>query len=95
MTKLNDESLNWIYQHLDELEQKLIVCDFARAHRRAYPQPCSFVEDRLHDLIFSFLMVMMGENIPKTLWSVTDYSVLYGLIDENRDLDGIELTDSQ
>lgn len=29
MTKLNDESLNWIYQHLDELEQKLIVCDFA------------------------------------------------------------------
>lgn len=91
--KLNSENLNWIYQHLDELERVLVANDYAREHRMECPEACKHSNDRLHDLIFSFLMIIMGESIPRTLWSVPDYSVLFGLIDENRDL--IELSDDQ
>ena len=45
-------------------------------------------DEQVHDLAFSFLMVAMGESIPKTLWSADDYSVLYGLImDADGDLE--------
>ena len=46
----------------------------------------------MHDLAFSFLMVAMGEHIPKSLWSVGDYSDLYTLIDNAEELD---VTDDQ
>lgn len=93
--KLNNENLNWIYQHLNELERTLVALDYSREHRREFQESYTYADEKLHDLIFSFLMVAMGESIPRTLWSVADYSVLYGLIDENRDLDGIELSDDQ
>lgn len=93
--KLNSENLNWIYQHLDELERMLVVLDYWLEHRKAFPESFKHADEKVHNLIFSFLMVAMGESIPRTLWSVADYSVLYELIDENRDLDGIELSDNQ
>ena len=93
--KLNDESLNWIYQHLNELERTLVALDYSLEHRRTFQESYTYADKKLHDLIFSFLMVAMGESIPRTLWGVADYSVLYGLIDENRDLDGIELSDNE
>lgn len=93
--KLNNESLNWIYQHLYELERTLVALDYSREHLHTFRESYTYADKKLHDLIFSFLMVAMGESIPRTLWGVADYSVLYGLIDENRDLDGIELSDSE
>lgn len=93
--KLNSENLNWIYQHLDELERMLVVLDYSLEHRKAFQESFKHADEKVHNLLFSFLMVAMGESIPRTLWSVADYSVLYGLIDGNRDLDGIDLSDNQ
>ena len=93
--KLNNENLNWIYQHLNELERTLVALDYSREHLYTFRESYNYADKKLHDLIFSFLMIAMGDSVPRTLWSVEDYSVLYGLIDENRDIDGIELSDDQ
>lgn len=91
--RLNNESLNWIYQQINELKRTLVTLDYIMQNCKWDSEARRRIDDHLDDLALSFLLVAMGENIPKTLWSVGDYSILYGLIDENRDIDGMELRD--
>lgn len=84
--KLNDERLQWIYDNADSLKEAAVVCDFCKQHR-TLDDTSRKADGLLHDLSFSFLMVAMGEHIPKSLWSVSDYSVLYGILDDAKELD--------
>ena len=91
--KLNDKRYQWLYDKCNEMKRVLVTLDYLRQHREI----CSGSEvytktnDKAHHLAFSFLMVLMGEHIPKTLWTVNDYSELYGIIDDKRD--DLELMD--
>lgn len=89
--KLNDSRYQWIYDNADRLKQAVVVADFCKQHR-AIDDTFRKSDELLHDLSFSFLMVAMGEHIPKSLWSVDDYSNLYTLIDNT---EGLDVTDDQ
>ena len=83
--KLNNSRYQWIYDNADKLKQAVVVADFCKQHR-ALDDTFRKADGLLHDLSFSFLMVAMGEHIPKSLWSVDDYSVLYGILDDAKEL---------
>lgn len=85
--KLNDDRYQWIYDNIDELKQAVVVCDFCKQNRTLGEETYRKADSLMHDLAFSFLMVAMGEHIPKSLWSVSDYSDLYTLIDNAEELD--------
>ena len=85
--KLNNERYQWIYDNIDKLKQAVVVADFCKQNRTLGEETFRKADSLLHDLAFSFLMVAMGEHIPKSLWSVEDYSVLYGLLDNAEELD--------
>lgn len=89
--KLNDSSYQWIYDNADKLKQAVVVADFCK-QRRTIDDTFRKADGLLHDLAFSFLMVAMGEHIPKTLWSVNDFSVLYGILDDAKEL---EISDNE
>lgn len=90
--KLHDKRLQWIYDHTDMLQRAVVVVDFCKQHRTYGDETYQRADSLMHDLAFSFLMVAMGEHIPKSLWSVGDYSDLYTLIDNTKELD---VTDDQ
>lgn len=85
--KLNDERLQWIYDHTDMLKRAVVVVDFCRQHREYRDVTYQKADSLMHDLAFSFLMLAMGEHIPKSLWSVGDYSVLYSILDDAEELE--------
>lgn len=79
--RLNDERYQWIYDNIDRFKQALVTLDFIRKWKCGTDSPAfRRADEQVHDLAFSFLMIAIGEHIPTTLWSVNDYSVLYGLI---------------
>lgn len=84
--KLKNERLQWIYENADELKKAAVALDFCMECGTS-DGTYKIADSRLHDLAFSFLMVAMGEHIPKSLWTVDDYSVLYGIIDDSDELD--------
>lgn len=88
--KLYDRRMQWIFDHADEFKKAVVAADYMK-ERRAAPGGSAMTDRALReakDLAFSFLLVLMGEHIPTTLWSASDYSVLYGLIFNNdEDLD--------
>lgn len=88
--KLYDQRMQWILDRTDEFKEAVVAADFIKQHRAA-PGGSAMTDRALReakDLAFSFLLVLMGEHIPTTLWSASDYSVLYGLIfDADEDLD--------
>lgn len=84
--KLNDDRYQWIYDNVERIKQAVAVADFCK-HSRTIDDTFRKADALLCDLSFSFLMVAMGEHIPKTLWSVDDYSVLYGILDDAEELD--------
>ena len=92
--KLNDEGYQWIFDNIDRFKQALVTADFCKEWRLRSADSKTFIlaDEQIHDLAFSFLMVAMGEHIPKTLWSAGDYSVLYGIISDAKD-DGLQITD--
>lgn len=85
--KLHDKRLQWIYDHTDMLQRAVAVVDFCKQHRTYSDETFQRADSLMHDLAFSFLMVAMGEHIPESLWSVSDYSVLYGILDDAEELD--------
>ena len=89
--KLHDKQYQWIYENCERLQRAITVLDYCKENRFSGYDEKVFrkADDEAHDLEFSFLMVAMGEHIPKTLWSVDDYSVLYGVI---TDADDLEIT---
>lgn len=90
--KLHDKRLQWIYDHTDMLQRAVVAVDFCKQNRTLGEETFRKADSLMHDLAFSFLMVAMGEHIPKSLWSVGDYSDLYTLIDNAEELD---VTDDQ
>ena len=92
--KLNDKQYQWIYDNIDRFKQALVTADFCKAWRLSGMDSKAFqlADDQIHDLAFSFLMVAMGEHIPKSLWSVDDYSVLYGVLDDAHDKGELRIT---
>lgn len=85
--KLHDERLQWIYDNIEHFKRALVTVDFCKQHRVSGYEDRTFnkADDILHSLAFSFLMVAMGEHIPKCMWTVDDFSELYGVLDDKRD----------
>lgn len=85
--KLYDERYQWIYDNIEHFKRALVTVDFCKQHRVSGYEDRAFnkADDILHSLAFSFLMVAMGEHIPKCMWTVDDFSELYGVLDEKRD----------
>ena len=91
--KLKDEQLNWIYQNIDEFKKAVITLDYLQIHKRLDSTLRNNINDNILSMALSFLMVAMGDNIPKDYWQVDDYSVLYGVLDTHKDDDGMNLRD--
>lgn len=88
-----DERSQWILDNLERFQKVIIARDYliengmrcpGNINRGAY----ELADQEAHNLALSFLLVLMGEHIPVKLWSVGDYSELYGVIfDEEDNLD--------
>lgn len=87
--KLHDERLQWIYDNIEDFKRAIVTVDFCKQHHedRAFNKADYIVES----LALSFLMVAMGDHIPKEMWTVNDFSELYTVLDDNRD--GLNLRD--
>lgn len=84
--KLNDERYQWMYDQCNDLKRALVTWDYLKQRGFGYSNDAyKKVSDTVHHKALSLLMVAMGEQIPKSLWSVNDYSVLYGILDDNKD----------
>lgn len=85
--KLNDERLQWIYDNIEDFKRALVTVDFCKQHRILGYEDKTFnkADDIMHSIALSFLMVAMGEHIPKEMWTVDDFSELYAVFDDNRD----------
>ena len=91
--KLHDKRLQWIYDKCNDMKKAVVTLDYLKQQKLGYSdEGYRKTSDNAHHLAFSFLMVIMGEHIPKSLWTVNDYSVLYGIIDDNKD--ELELMDN-
>ena len=77
-----DKSNEWIFEHLEKLKKYLIAAEVAK-ELRVSPEP---FRDKAEHTAFSILMIVLGEHTPKRLWGVSDYSVLYGMIADDKDL---------
>ena len=94
--KLHNEELQWIYDNTERLKQAVVVLDAAKQWKiPADDRMRKEADELVHDLAFSFLMVAMGEHIPKSLWNVNDYSLLYGMLMDGNDSSEIEITNDQ
>lgn len=91
--KLKDERLDWMYQQTNEFKKNLVALDYLRVHKRLDSTLLRNIEDNLMSMALSFLMVGMGCNIPKILWTVDDFSVLYGVLDKHKDDEDMNLRD--
>lgn len=85
--KLHDERLQWIYDNIEDFKRALVTVDFCKQHRISGYEDKTFnkADDIMHSLALSFLLVAMGEHIPKEMWTVDDFSELYTVLDDNRD----------
>ena len=85
--KLHDERLQWIYDNIEYFKRALVTVDFCKQNRISGYENKTFnkADDIMHSLALSFLMVAMGEHIPKEMWTVDDFSELYTVLDDNRD----------
>lgn len=84
--RLHDESLRWIYNHIDDFKRAVVALDYAKRTRTQRDNEVfKRADEEVHDYALSFLLMAMGEHPPKTLWSARDYSVLYGVIMDNSD----------
>lgn len=90
--KLNDKRYQWLYDKCNDMKRLIVTLDYLKERHIGYSdETFRKVSDTSHHLALSFLLVIMGEHIPKSLWSVNDYSELYGIIDDKRD--DLELMD--
>ena len=90
---MTDERLKWIVNQLENIKRAAMVQDFCRDYCMLGEKPAEKANDLLCDFGLSILMVAMGEHIPKTLWSVDDYSELYTILDQHKD--DLNLTDRE
>lgn len=81
----------WLLDQINDLIQLIYTYDFMKNNRQKYDNnQMANIHDQLCNNLFSMLWVTMGENIPKDLYKINDYSVLYGVIADD---DEIEIED--
>ena len=92
--KLQNESLQWIYDNCERMQRAVVALDYCKSSgvRRMENKLYDKVDNEVCDLALSFLWLAIGEAIPKTLWSVDDYSELYGIITQAHDDGQINLS---
>ena len=91
--KLKNDNLDWIYQQTNEFKEALISLDYLMVHKRLDSTLINNIRDNVMSMALSFLMIAMGDNVPKSLWQVDDFSALYGVLDAHRDDKGMNLRD--
>ena len=84
--KFKRKEYQYAFDLCSELQRQIVALDVGSERRRDTPDLLK-IDEKCHDLAFTLLLVFMGEHIPKTLWSCNDYSVLYGIIFDNEELD--------
>lgn len=86
--KLNRIENQWINENLDELKYMIEIYDFAMKRRdiMSHDQLIK-IHDVICDMLFSMLWIIMGNPIPKKLYSANDYSVLYEVISGSDELE--------
>lgn len=75
----------WILEHIEELIQLIYVHDYMQKY--ATNEQKAAIHDKLCNLLFSMLWVTMGANIPNRVYKINDYSVLWGLLDNDDELE--------
>lgn len=84
--ELHDESLQWIYDHIGDFKRAVVALDYAKQTRTSRDNEVfKRADEEVHDYALSFLLMAMGEHPPKTRWSASDYSVLYGIMMDDSD----------
>ena len=71
--KLNDKSMSFIVEMAEEIEKAAISIDYMKK-KRFSSDVLYKVGENIENYAFSILMVAMGEHVPKSLWTVKDYS---------------------
>ena len=81
----------WLLEQINDLIELIYTYDFMQKNRSTISNNnLANIHEELCNTLFSMLWVAMGENIPKRLYKVNDYSVLYGIIVDD---DEIEIDD--
>lgn len=81
----------WLLDQINDLIQLIYTYDFMQKnHSTINNNNLANIHEELCNTLFSMLWVAIGENIPKRLYKVNDYSVLYGIIVDD---DEIEIED--
>ena len=77
-----DDKLKWIIDHLDEFEQYLQAkrVMIASGISSWDDKTADLINEHLHNMAFTFLLLIMGEHIPHKLWCFDDYSELHEII---------------
>lgn len=78
----------WILEHIEALQELVYVYDYMQRYT-SFEQRLS-IHDKLCNLIFTMLWITMGANIPDDVYKINDYSILWGIIDDD---DEIEIED--
>ena len=73
---------------LTEIKRE-IICQNVLRENNKYAEKIDWInfEDRTMDKVLTVLFILMGDDIPTNgLYSYRDYSVLYGILDEDENL---------
>lgn len=72
---------------LTDIKREIICQDVLRENKRNTDDWYRFV-DRTKDKVLTVLLILMGEDIPsRGLYSYRDYSVLYGILDDDNNFE--------
>ena len=68
---------------LTDIKREIICQDVLRENKKNIDDWYRFV-DRTKDKVLTVLLILMGDDIPNSgLYSYRDYSVLYGILDDD------------
>lgn len=72
---------------LTDIKREIICQDVLRENKKNTDDWYRFV-DRTKDKVLTVLLILMGDDIPSSgLYSYRDYSVLYGILDEDNNFE--------
>lgn len=72
---------------LTDIKREIICQDVLRENKKNTDDWYRFV-DRTKDKVLTVLLILMGDDIPNSgLYSYRDYSVLYGILDDDNNFE--------
>ena len=80
----------WMLDKIEILIELIYVYDFMQKNATFEQKNIFNIHDKLCNLLFTMLWITMGANIPDDVYKINDYSVLWGILDDN---DEIEIED--